>query len=123
MSRFNFTNITLQDKADISDVMDNFNKIENTSAVIDDLTKVYTITLSKANWVDMGNKYEYTISHEAIKPEPYDIEIIFTDLTIITSPIYAKPNSQSDGQVILQTTVMPSVDLVANLLITRGFEQ
>lgn len=28
MPRFNFTNITLQSKADITDVMNNFNKIE-----------------------------------------------------------------------------------------------
>ena len=39
MPRFNFTNITLQSKADITDIMDNFNKIENAAALSSELTE------------------------------------------------------------------------------------
>jgi hypothetical protein len=38
MPRFNFTNITLQSRADITDIMDNFNKIESKAALTSDLT-------------------------------------------------------------------------------------
>ena len=123
MARYNFTEITLQDKADITTVMNNFNKIENTGAIIDDLTKVYQITLSASNWITVGTKYEYIINNEILKAAPYNIQIIFTDLTIINGPIYPKPNSQAEGSLTLQSTVKPTVDLVANVLITRGFEE
>ena len=120
MARYNFTNITLEDEADITDVMNNFNEIEKTGAIIDDLPKVIPITISASNWVLVDNKYEYTIKNQAIKLPPYIIDILFTDLTIIKSPIYAKPNSHSEGSVIIQTSTKPTQDLLANLIITRG---
>ena len=38
MARFNFTNITMQSRASIDDVMGNFNKIESNAALLSDLT-------------------------------------------------------------------------------------
>ena len=37
MARFNFTNITLNSRADISTVMENFNKVENLGALKSEL--------------------------------------------------------------------------------------
>ena len=50
MARFNFTNITLNSRADISAVMDNFNKIEQSAALSSDLTTaVETINTNISN--------------------------------------------------------------------------
>ena len=120
MSRFNFTEITLNDEADITDVMDNFHKVESSGAIVDDLPKIEQITISLNGWIAVGNKFEYTINNDLIQLPPYIIDILFTDLTLIKSPIYPKPNSHSLGSVVLQTSTKPTQDLVANLIVTRG---
>lgn len=120
MSKFNFINITLQKKADITDVMDNFNKIELEAITESDLAKVYNITIDERYWVQTGDVYEYTISNKGIENEPYIIDIIFNDLTIIKSPIYPKPNSQSKGSVQILTKSKPTQNLAAILVVTKG---
>ena len=40
MARFNFTNITLNSKADITQIMDNFNLIEANGALLSDVNAV-----------------------------------------------------------------------------------
>lgn len=122
MARFNFINILLSSEADITEVMDNFNKIENKGAIIDDLPKVADITLEVKNWVQGDQGYEYTISNQLIKPEPYNIKILFKDLTIIKNAIIPAPNSQQDGSVILRTKNIPNQDLDAVLIATKGVQ-
>lgn len=119
MARFNFTNITLQSRADITEVMNNFNKIEQTGAIIDDLSKRKQITLTKGSWVQAGSFYEYKIIDDLIKAEPYRIDIYFSDLSLIKSAIFPKANSQAEGSLILRTTQKPTVDLVADLIVTK----
>ena len=120
MSRFNFTNITLASIADITEVMNNFNKIENTAAIVDDLSHVYSITLNSNNWTLVDNYYEYTINNVNIKEEPQIVDVVFNDLTIIQTPINPKPNSQANGSIVLITSIPPTSDLTAKLILTRG---
>lgn len=123
MPRFNFTNITLEDEADITDVMDNFNEIEGTAAIVDDLPKVSSITIQTTDWTLISGFYEVTISNNTIKAEPYIIEVFFDNLTIIKSPINPKPNSQSEGSIKLITKIKPTQSLTAKLIVTRGINQ
>ena len=120
MARFNFTNITLTSTADITDVMDNFNEIENNAAILSDLSHVYSITLTSSNWTLVDNNYEYTISNANIEVEPQIVDIVFDNLTIIQAPINPKPNSQAADSIKLITSIKPSVDLTAKLILTRG---
>lgn len=120
MSRFDFTNITRSSQADILDVMGNFNEIENTAAIIDDLAHVYNITLSAGNWVAVSGHYEYTISNANIEVEPQIINVIFDDLTKLLAPIYAKPNSQAAGSIKLMTSIQPRIALSAKLILMKG---
>lgn len=120
MARFNFTNILLSSEANITEVMDNFNKIEKDGAIIDDLPKVTNIVLQTKNWVKGDQGYEYTISNQLIKPEPYNIKVIFSDLTIIKYPIIPATNSQQAGSIILRTENAPTEDLNAVLIVTKG---
>lgn len=120
MPRFNFTNITLASTANITDVMDNFNKIEEIGAIIDDLPQVSSITLSANSWVAVDDYYQYTISNANIKTEPQIVEVVFDNLTVIQAPINPKPNSQANGSIILITSIQPTVDLTAKLILTRG---
>ena len=120
MPRFNFTNITLADTADITEVMNNFNKIENTGAIIEDLSHVSSITLSSNGWTLVNGYYEYTISNASIEEEPQIVDVVFDNLIAIQSPINPKPNSQAAGSIKLITTVKPSIDLTAKLILTRG---
>lgn len=120
MPRFNFTNITLASTADITDVMNNFNEIEDTAAIVDDLSHVIDITIASTDWTKVGNYYEVTISDENIEVDPQIIDVIFSDLTIIKSPINPKPSSQAAGSIKLITTTKPSVSLSAKLILTRG---
>ena len=125
MSRFNFFNITLEDQADISKVMENFDKIEATSAIVDDLPKTKSVTFKAANWIAIndGALYQYTLEDEIIKAEPYNIDVIFNDLNTLVDAIYPKANSQSAGSIILVTPTKPTVDLLARLIVTKGVEQ
>ena len=122
MSKFNFINITLQSKANITDVMDNFNKIELEAATEEDLPKSKRITLSKGSWTQNGSSFEYKISDSLIKEHPYNIDVYFTNLSLIESAILPKANSQTNGSIILTTLQKPSVDLVADLIVTRVVE-
>ena len=119
MARFNFTNITLTSTADITDVMDNFNEIENNAAILSDLSHVYSITLTSSNWTLVDNNYEYTISNANMEVEPQIVDIVFDNLTIIQAPINPKPNSQAADSIKLITSIKPSVDLTAKLILTR----
>lgn len=120
MSRFNFNEITRNNVADILEVDENFKRIEENGALIDDLPKSRLITIASSEWVNMQDYFQYTIQDSLIKPEPYNIKIIFTDLDLIKSSIYPKANSQSDGRIILKTHKKPEIDLNAILLITKG---
>ena len=120
MARYNFTDITLASKANITEVMDNFNKIENNGAIVDDLPKVFSVTFTAANWVKVDGGYQYTLSNSNIKAEPYIIDVIFNNLAVIKSPINPKADSQAEGSIILITAIKPTVDLSAKLVITRG---
>jgi hypothetical protein len=122
-NRFNFTKIELKSKADITEVMNNFNNIEDTGAIIDDLPKVTSITLTASDWVKVDNYYQYTISNSLIQDEPYHINVLFDDLSLINSPIYPKVNSQSSGKIILRTNTVPTVDLTAKLIVTKGVQK
>lgn len=119
MSRFNFTNITLQSRADITEVMDNFNEIESTAAIVDDLPKRKQITLSRGSWVQVGSNFQYTVTDNLIQAAPYRIDIIFSDLSLISAAIISKANTQANGSLVLQTTQKPSTDLVADLIVTK----
>lgn len=120
MARYNFINITLEDEADITDVMNNFNKIEENGAIIDDLPKVADIVLNSKNWIKGDQGYEYTITNQLIKPEPYNIKVIFSDLSLIKNAIIPAPNSQQAGSIILRTKSAPTQDLNAVLIVTKG---
>lgn len=119
MSRFNFKNITLQDKADITEVMNNFKKVEEQGLILDDLAKQFRVTLSRNSWTANGTFYEYRISNNLIKPEPYNINVYFTDLSLIKSAILPKTNSQAEGSITLRTAQRPATDLVADIVITK----
>lgn len=131
MPRFNFTIYDPNDendrnhRADILDYDKNFKDIEEKSAIIDDLPKTKSITIASASWVSIndGEYYRYTISDALIHTEPYHIDILFSDLTIIEAPIYPQSNSQSEGSLVLETTKKPSIDLTATLIVTKGVAQ
>lgn len=128
-NRFNFNiygNRTQTDeqrrnfRADILDFNANFEKINEFGAMIGDLPIVKSITIAVADWTKVGNYWETTISDNAIKIDPYIIEVFFDNLTIIKSPINPKPNSQANGSIKLITTIKPNQALTAKLIITKG---
>lgn len=128
-NRFDFTIYDPNDednrnyRADILDYDRNFRKINLKGAMLDDLSQVYDVTIGSSAWSKVGNYYEATVSNEAIHEDPYIIDVIFNDLTIIKAPINPKPNSQAEGSIKLITTVAPTVDLTAKMLITRGVSE
>lgn len=66
MPRFNFNNITLQSNADISKVMENFNKIENNAVLLSDLvTTLANGLMSKEDKIKLNgianNANNYTL--------------------------------------------------------------
>ena len=63
---------------------------------------------------------EYTITNQLIKPEPYNIKVIFSDLSLIKNAIIPAPNSQQAGSIILRTKSAPTQDLNAALIVTKG---
>jgi len=107
-------------RADILDFNANFEKINELAAMISDLPIVANITIAVSSWNKVGSYWETTISNDAIKAEPYIIEVFFDNLTIIKSPINPKPNSQADGSIKLITTIKPSQSLTAKLIVTKG---
>ena len=125
-NRFDFTIYDPNDeenrnhRADILDYDNNFKKINLKGAMLGDLSQVTSITISANSWTRVGNYYETTISNNNIKIEPQIIDVIFDDLTIIKSPINPKPNSQANGSFKLITTIKPTIDLSAKLILTRG---
>ena len=124
MARYNFTNITLNSTADITDVMNNFNKVEDNGAIIDDLPKTKQITITANGWVEVDEDlWQYTVSEQMIQAEPYNIDVIFNDLSEIEASIYPKPNSQANGSIVLYTSSRPTVDLTARLIVTKGVQQ
>ena len=62
MSRFNFTQITLQSRADITDIMDNFNKIESDAALASDLTSAVSTLNNTINTKETALKAVATTS-------------------------------------------------------------
>lgn len=120
MSKFNFTEITRNSVADILEVANNFTKVENIAATINDIPKVITVNIAANSWISTNNYYETTINNAEIKAEPYLISVYFTDLSLITSPINPKPNSQSAGSIILRTKIKPSQSLTAKIYIIEG---
>lgn len=126
-NRFDFTIYDPNDednrnhRADILDYDTNFKKINAQAAQLLDLPQVYSITIATTDWnLNADNYYEATISNANIEVEPYIIDVIFNDLTIIESPINPKPNSQAAGSIKLITKLKPSQALTAKLIITRG---
>lgn len=65
---------------------------------------------------------EYSVKNSNIKPDPYIIDIVFKDLTKIKSAIIPKPGAQSDGEIIIMAKKIPSEQLQANLIITKGVD-
>ena len=49
--------------------MENFDKIEETGAIVDDLPKTKSVTFKAANWIAIndGALYQYTLEDEIIK--------------------------------------------------------
>ena len=125
-NRFDFTIYDPNDeenrnhRADILDYDNNFKKINLKGAMLSDLSQVTSITISANSWTRVGNYYETTVSNNSIEVEPQIIDVIFDDLTIIKSPINPKPNSQANGSFKLITTIKPTIDLSAKLILTRG---
>lgn len=125
-NRFDFTIYDPNDeenrnhRADILDYDNNFKKINLKGAMLGDLSQVTSITISANSWTRVGNYYETTVSNNSIEVEPQIIDVIFDDLTIIKSPINPKPNSQANGSFKLITTIKPTIDLSAKLILTRG---
>lgn len=107
-------------RADILDFNENFEKINDEGAMLGDLSQVSSITITSNSWTRVGNYYETTISNTNIEVEPQIIDVIFDDLIIIKSPINPKPNSQASGSFKLITTIKPTIDLSAKLILTRG---
>ena len=88
--------------------------------MIADLPKVYSITINTNAWTKVGNYWETTISNANIQTEPYKIEVLFDNLTLIKSPINPKPNSQASGSIKLITSIKPTQALTAKLIVTKG---
>lgn len=128
-NRFDFTIYDPNDeenrnhRADILDYDNNFKKINLKGAMLGDLSQVTSITISANSWTRVGNYYETTVSNNSIEVEPQIIDVIFDDLTIIKSPINPKPNSQANGSFKLITTIKPTIDLSAKLILTRGISE
>lgn len=112
-------------RADILDFNENFEKINENGAMIDDLSKTKAITIVSNNWISINNGeyYRYTVSDTLIHPEPYNVSILFDDLTVIDDPIYPLPNTQAEGSFVLETSIKPLIDLSARLIVTKGVQQ
>lgn len=109
-------------RADILDFNENFEKINEDGAMIEDLSHVISISIAVADWIynSATKYYEATITNESIEVEPQIINVIFNDLTLINSPIIPKANSQADGSFKLMTITKPTQQLTAKLILTRG---
>ena len=110
-------------RADILDFNENFEKLNELAAMVDDLPKVFNITIATTDWTKVDGYWETTISNTAIEAEPYIIEVFFDNLTLIKSPINPKPNSQAVGSIKLITTIKPTQDLTAKLIVTKGVSE
>ena len=69
MPRFNFTNILLTSRADITDVMDNFNKIEQLAMVSTDVdNKINTALINYTPTTNLGGLATANYSYGTASP-------------------------------------------------------